>query len=192
MDRGTITFSKANQTHGQTGVSIADAQKNAKYSKLGENKGLHFKFKEGETVYFPKPDECLLVPKKIGTQDVLHIPAFSPKRNRFVQIPLSMFRRVPVYDEEVDSFFNLDDRAFNVLLAELDYDVERARVLCEVGAVECKQVIPMHRAWIEFDQAQNKWVRIDGKDKPLDVFDLQPIPQNDIEKKEEETPATNA
>lgn len=184
MDRASIIFTEANQTHGNSGLTIANVMKTPKYAKLGENKGLHFKFQKGEIVYFPKPEECFLVPKKIGTQEVLHIPAYSDKRKRYIQIPIPVFRRIPVYDEEVNEFFNLEDRAFNVLLAEMQYDVDRALELCRIGAIECKDIYPMHRAWIELGD-DKQWHRIEGKDKPLDMYDIQPIPQNDIEETKE-------
>lgn len=172
MDRNSVDFSVQNQTGGASGVKLDTAATTPKYAKLGENKGLRFKFRQNEVVHFPKPEDCVLIPKKYGEQDVLYIPAYSEARKRFVKIPLAVFRRVPCFDQEETEFFDPNERNLNVLLAEMDYDVNRAYELCRIGSIQCTKIWPAHRAWLEQD-ASGKWKRIDDKSKPLDLFELQ-------------------
>lgn len=175
MDRDSVDFSERKQTCGLTGVKLTNAETTHKYAILGENKGLQFKFYRQEIVHFPKPEDCILIPKKFGENDVLYIPGYSEKRARICHIPLAIFRRVPAMPEEEGEFFDVDSRGFNILLAELSYDVERARKLCEVGTIECKEVFDMHRAWLELDKETNQWKRIENKYKPLKLYEIQPI-----------------
>ena len=172
MNYGDIDFSVENQARGnKSAVELVKAEQTPTFAKIGENKGLAFTFRKQEVIHFPTADKCLLIPKKFGDATVLYIPGFSEARNRFVSIPLAMFRRIPVLDAERDEFFDPSVRGLNLTLAELSYDVERARLLCETKTIICNDIFPMHRAWLE-QNADGKWVRVEGKVKPLDMYEI--------------------
>ena len=171
MDHNSIKWTAEMQSNGAVTVTLDEAA--VKYAKVGENKNLRFKFRENEIVHFPPQEACVLIPKKFNGQDVLYIPAFSESRGRIVHIPLAMFRRIPL-EKDQDTFFEPSVRGFNVMLAELDYDIQRARALCDAGTIKCLEVIHAHGAWLEQD-ADGKWHRVEDKERPMDLFDLRPV-----------------
>ena len=171
MDYNSINWTAEMQSNGAATVALAEAA--IKYIKVGENKGLRFKFRENEVVHFPPEDKCVLVPKTFNGGTVLYIPGFSEARERIVHIPLAVFRRIPL-EKDQDMFFDPSIRPFMVMLAECDYDIQRARALCGAKTIVCKEIIHAHGAWLEQD-ADGKWHRVEDKERPMDLFDLRPV-----------------
>ena len=71
---------------------------------IGQGKGLPFEFLDGEVITFDKFDQCVIVVRHSElngkTYSMLSVVADSDKRGKDLEIPLSIFRRVPELSEE--------------------------------------------------------------------------------------------
>lgn len=179
MNREEINFSKENQVRSSANrsMSYTDAIKDTKMSRLGEGAGVSFSFIEGEVIYFPKLNEAFPFTKKFRDTDILYITGYSEKRRRFVEIPLATFRKRPVGEGELNEFYDEDARPLNCRLAEASTDLDRFRILCEVGAIECTGIKSYH-AWIFETDADGKVHRTD-RQKPLSVAEIRVVQQED-------------
>ena len=151
MNYEDIEFNQASQTHGQRSCTIDQAEKNAKYAKLGEGKGLSFSFRKNEVVWFPKVEDCFPFFKEFNGTDVMYVGAYSETRKRFVEIPISTFRRIPAGDGEIDGFFDEDVRPLNCELAQMSTDLQRLKRLCEVHTIVCTDLYSAHARVFERD-----------------------------------------
>lgn len=167
FDRTAIQFSQSNQVRNNTGMSLADAEKNRKMMEIGEGKGLSFSFIEGEKILFPKPEEAFPYTKKFRDTDLLYITGYSDKRGRFVEIPISTFRKRPVGEGELERIYDETVNSLNCRLAEASNDLARFRILCEVGCIECSSIEECH-AWIFERDEKGEYKRTD-KMKSLNV-----------------------
>ena len=147
MNREDIQFSKENQIRNNRGLSFADAMKDSRMKSLGEGKGISFSFIEKERVIFPTLEEAFPYTKKFRETELLYITGYSERRNRFIEIPISSFRKRPVGEDELTSFYDEDVRPLNCRLAEASTDLDRFRILCEVGEIQCDEILDLH-AWI--------------------------------------------
>lgn len=172
MIREEINFSKENQVRNNVNrtLSFVEALKDSKMSKLGEGAGVSFSFIENEIIYFPKLEEAFPFTKKFRDTEILYISGYSEKRSRFVEIPLATFRKRPAGEGELDEFYDEDARPLNCRLAEASTDLDRFRILCEVGAIECTDIKQYH-AWIFETDADGKVHRTD-RQKPLRVAEI--------------------
>lgn len=179
MNREQINFSKENQvrSNANRSMSFVDAVKDTKMSRLGEGAGVSFSFIENEVIYFPTIEEAFPFTKKFRDTEILYISGYSEKRGRFVEIPLATFRKRPAGDGELDEFYDEDERPLNCRLAEASTDLDRFRILCEVGAIECTSIKPYH-AWIFETDADGKVHRTD-RQKPLRVAEVRVFQQED-------------
>lgn len=159
MNRSNVQFSKENQVRNNKGMSLADALKNAKISKLGEGRGLAFSFRKDEEIIFPSKEEAFPFTKEFRNTEVLYISGFAVQRNRFVEIPLSTFRRIPSGDGELDSFYDESVRPLNCELAMMSTDLQRFVKLCEVGSIKCDEIFDAHQPVFEQDAETKEWHR---------------------------------
>lgn len=71
---------------------------------MGQGKGLPFEFLDGEEITFDKFEECVIVVRHSELDGkkypMLSVVADSNKRGKDLEIPLSIFRRVPILPEE--------------------------------------------------------------------------------------------
>ena len=160
INRSEISFSKENQIRNNKGMSLADAQKNAKIAKLGEGRGLAFLFRKDEEIVFPKEEEAFPFVKEFRGTEVLYISGYSVQRKRFVEIPLSTFRRIPSGEGELDSFYDENVRQLNCELAMMSTDLQRFIKLCQIGAIKCDDLFEAHQPVFETD-AEGKVHRTD-------------------------------
>lgn len=160
MNRTDIQFSKENQVRNNKGMSLADALKNAKISKLGEGRGLAFSFRKDEEILFPTKEEAFPFTKEFRGTEVLYISGYSVQRKRLVEIPLSTFRRIPSGEGELDAFYDEGVRPLNCELAMMSTDLQRFVKLCEIGSIKCDELFEGHQPIFEQD-ANNEWHRTD-------------------------------
>ena len=171
--RKDIDFSQANQTRGQRSCSIANAEKNAKYARLGEGRGLSFSFRKDEILVFPKVEECWPFFKEFRGTDVMYVGAYSETRHRFVEVPISTFRRIPAGDGELDAFFDESVRSFNCELAQYGTDLQRLKKLCETGAIQCTDLFDAHVHVFEAD-ADGKMHVVPDKYRAIKLAEVKP------------------
>ena len=160
INRSEISFTKENQIRNNKGMSLADAMKNAKIAKLGEGRGLAFSFRKEEVILFPKKEEAFPFVKEFRGNEVLYISGYSDQRKRFVEIPLSTFRRIPSGEGELDSFYDESVRPLNCELAMMSTDLQRFVKLCEIGCIKCDDLLEAHQPVFETD-AEGKAHRTD-------------------------------
>lgn len=161
--RNKHDFSKEKQVRGNAEAGLLTAmESNKKYNEVGQNKGLYFKFRENEIIDFPEVKECYIINKPYLGKPVLYIPGYSLTRKRMVEIPLAIFRRIPAVESESDVLFDPEVNSLTTELAELGIDLQRARKLCEVGQIKCRQIFPGHKAVLEKDDKGN-WKRVADK-----------------------------
>lgn len=179
MNREQINFSKENQvrSNANRSMAFADAVKDAKMSRLGEGAGVSFSFIENEVVYFPTLAEAFPFTKKFRDTEILYISGYSEKRGRFVEIPLATFRKRPAGEGELNEFYDEDARPLNCRLAEASTDLDRFRILCEIGALECTEIKDYH-AWIFETDGDGKVHRTD-RQKPLRVAEVRVFKTSD-------------
>lgn len=151
INRSEISFTKENQIRNNKGMSLADAMKNAKIAKLGEGRGLAFSFRQNEEIVFPTKEEAFPFTKEFRGTDVLYISGYSVQRSRFVEIPLSTFRRIPSGEGELDAFYDESVRPLNCELAMMSSDLQRFIKLCEVGFIKCDELFAAHQPVFETD-----------------------------------------
>ena len=176
--RNEINFTQANQvSNANRAMSFAQALKDKVLSTLGEGRGLSFTFIEGEQIIFPRLEEAFPFTRKFRDQEILYISGFSTKRNRFVAIPLATFRKRPVGEGELNEFYSEEERPLNCRLAEASTDLDRFRILCEVGTIECTK-IHSYNAWI-FEQDSDGNVHRTDRMKPLQVAAIQAVPEEE-------------
>ena len=173
MKRENVQFSSENQLRGHKGMSFEDAIKDAKLRLIGEGMGLSFSFIKDETIMFPKLDEVFPWTRDFRGKPMLYITGFSDKRNRFVEVPLSSFRKKPVGEGELDSFYDESKRPVNCRLAEASTDLDRIRILCELGEIKCVDIFEMHAYIFETD-ADNNIHRTDRL-RPLRVAAIESV-----------------
>ena len=140
--------------------------------KAGEGKNLRFSPLEGEKIYFAPEDKVLVDPRPFNGQIVLYVEAYSDLRDRFVWIPVAIFRRIPIAEDQ--GIFDPATSPLLVELAEASIDLERIKIFCRCKAVVCKKVHKVRAAEIE-QGPDGKWRRVEGKTKPLPVFDMSPV-----------------
>lgn len=174
IDRTQISFSEQNQTRGQRHMTLSDAEKNPKILKIGEGKGLTFSFRNGEILVLPKPEECMPFFKTFNGQDIMYVGAYSLERKRFVELPVSTFRRIPAGEGEVDSFYDEDVRPLNCELSMMANDLQRLRRICELGSIQCTEIVEAHRPVFEKD-ADGNFHRVDGKFRKLYLVTVKPV-----------------
>ena len=168
INRANVQFTQSNQVRGQyKAKSYAEAVKDKAFQALGEGMGLGFSFLENEEILFPKLEEAFPFTKKFRDTEILYIAGWSEKRHRFVDIPLSTFRKRPVGENESIDFYNEETHPLNCRLAEASNDLERFRILCEVGCIVCTDIYDVH-AWVFEKDADGNPQRTD-KMKPLKV-----------------------
>lgn len=148
-------------------MSLEAAMKDSRMKMLGEGKGIGFSFIEGEDIVFPTKEEAFPYTKKFRDSELLYITGYSDKRHRFVEIPVSAFRKHPVGEDELTSFYDEDVRSLNCRLAEASNDLDRFCILCEVGAIHVDKVWDLH-AWVFETDNDGKIHRTDRM-KPLKV-----------------------
>lgn len=167
MRREDIQFSRENQIRNNRGLSFVEAMKDSRMKKLGDGMGIGFSFMEEEEFIFPLLEEAFPYTKKFRDTELLYITAYSTKRDRFVEIPISSFRKRPVGENELQSFYDESVRPLNCRLAEAGTDLDRFRILCEVGRIKCDEVFTLH-AWI-FETDEDGKVRRTDRMKDLKV-----------------------
>ena len=119
INRANVQFTQSNQVRGQYKAKIyAEAVKDKAFQALGEGMGLGFSFLENEEILFPKLEEAFPFTKKFRDTEILYIAGWSEKRHRFVDIPLSTFRKRPVGENESIDFYNEETHPLNCRLAE--------------------------------------------------------------------------
>lgn len=159
--KNDIDFSKENQVRGNATFGLLEEMESDKtYNEIGLNKGLFFSFRKEEVIHFPEAKKCYIICKPYGGKPVLYIPGFSENRKRMVDIPLAIFRRIPAVDEEVDAVFS-SEHPITTELAELSTDLQRAKRLCELGSVQCGEIVLGHKAHLE--KVNGEWKRIEDK-----------------------------
>lgn len=171
--REDIQFSKENQIRGNRGMSLADAMKDSRMKMLGEGKGLAFSFIKGEKIFFPTLEEAFPYTKKFRETELLYITGYSLTRDRFIEIPISSFRKRPVGEDELTSFYDEGVRPLNCRLAEASTDLDRFRILCEVGEIQCDEIFDLH-AWI-YETSDDGKVRRTDRMKTLKVAALSAV-----------------
>lgn len=175
MNRENLDFSKENQTRGNRSMSYEDALKDVKMRQIGEGLGLSFQFVKGEHVMFPPISSAFPFTKKFRDSEIMYILAYSELRNRYVEIPISTFRKRPVGENELDSFYNEKERPLNCKLAEASTDLDRFKILCESGEILCEEVWDMHAYVFETD-SEGKVHKTDRM-KPLKVAGIALVTQ---------------
>ena len=133
----------------------------------GEGKNLRFAPQENETLFFPPADKVMVDPRPFNGTTVLYVEAYSVLRDRFVWIPVAIFRRIPIAEDQ-DVF----DPATNPLLVELAEarrDLDRIKILCNCQKVTCKHVETKRAAELE-QTPDGKWRRVEGKTRPLSIY----------------------
>lgn len=174
INRDAIQFTQSNQVRGSfTCKALEEAEKDKRFLAIGDGMGLGFSFIKDEVILFPKPEEAFPFTKKFREKDLLYIAGYSDKRNRFVDIPVSAFRKRPVGEGESDSFYDEETRPLNCRLAEATNDLARFRILCETGAICCTDIFELH-AWVFETDADGKVHRTD-KMKPLSVASIEAV-----------------
>lgn len=152
MNREDIQFSKENQTRGQKTATIDQVKQDPRRSKLGQGRGLAFAFRLREVIWLPKIEEAWPIFRDFNGTEVMYIAGYSETRDRFVEIPVSTFRRIPVGEGEVDSFFDESVRPLNCYLAQSNLtDLERFIKLCNVGKIVCDDIVDAHGPVFESD-----------------------------------------
>ena len=151
INRSEISFTKENQLRNNKGMSLEDAKKNAKLAKIGEGRGLAFSFRQDEEILFPTEEEAFPFTKEFRGTDILYIAGYSVQRGRIVEIPVSVFRRIPSGDGELDAFYDESIRPLNCELAMMSNDLQRFIKLCQIGAIKCNELFSAHQPVFETD-----------------------------------------
>lgn len=151
INRNEVSFTKENQVRGNLGMALSEARNNAAFKTLGEGRGLAFTFRKDEEIIFPREDEAFPFIKEFRGTKLLYIAGYSVQRKRFVEIPISMFRKIPAGEGELDAFYNEDVRPLNCELAMMATDLQRFIKLCQVGAIRCEELFDAHQPVFETD-----------------------------------------
>ena len=103
----------------------------AEIQSLGEGKGIPFSFKEGEVITFPAFEEMGFVKRTVTFKEkdyaVLSVLAESNFR-KDIEVPLSIFRRLPAFDEDRKVLFDKAPLTEELLQSQLG-DLGRAKLL---------------------------------------------------------------
>jgi len=155
-------------------MSVDDVKKDAKRSILGQGRGLTFSFREGEIVHFPPVDKAWPIFKPFSGTEIMYIHAFSETRDRFVDIAISTFRRIPAGEGEVDMFFDEAYRPLNCELASMDTDLQRLIHLCTIGTIKCDEIVEAHAAVFE-QGPDGKPHRVKGEFRDIRLASVQKV-----------------
>ena len=129
-----------------TGADLLKEENSAyleEIQSLGEGKGVPFSFKENEVITFPKFEEMGFIKRIVTFKEkdypVLSILAESNFRKE-VEIPLSIFRRNPAFDEDRKVLFDKAPLTEELLQSQLG-DLGRAKILSEKKVKISKEYI---------------------------------------------------
>jgi hypothetical protein len=163
-------------------VSLSDETALAKLEHIGQNKGLAFSFREGETIVFPPlSDACVSSKtwkdKTKKSQTSLYGMAHSDARGGQFDVPLAAFRRVPIESEREDLY---EDNSLGEMLAQSNLsDIDRYKLLCG-KTIRVVSVEKLHSPHFDWDAEKGEWARHPEKVDNLTCFKFEDItPEED-------------
>lgn len=157
-------------------VALSDENALKQFESIGQNKGLVFSFKEGETVTFPSAEDACVSPKswkdKSGkTQRSLNCMAHSDLRGQF-DFPIAALRRVPVEEDRARLFG--DDNTLGEALAQSNLsDLERYRSLLG-KTIRVSEVLKLRTPEFEWS-AEKGWEVIPDKFGSITCFKFEVV-----------------
>jgi len=112
IKRDSITLNTSKNEWALTGADLLKEENQGfldEVCSLGEGKGIPFTFKKDEVITFDPFEETILVKRTVTFRDedyaVLNVLAESNFR-RTIEIPLSIFRRIPALEEDRKKLFD--------------------------------------------------------------------------------------
>lgn len=130
----SISLNSSKNEWALTGADLMKDENKAFYDEvvsLGEGKGIPFAFKDNETVTFPPFEEMIFVKRMTEFHGkeyaLLYVYGVSDLRND-VEVPLSIFRRVPGIEADRIAFFSKSALTEQLAQSQLG-DLGRARIL---------------------------------------------------------------
>ena len=132
----SISINASKHEWALTGAQLVEDSNKAFYEEivsLGEGKGIAFAFKANEHVTFPKFEEMIFVKRTTtfhGKEYALLYVYGSSDFRGDVEVPLSIFRRVPGLEEDQAAFFKDSPLTEQLAQSQLG-DLGRARILSD-------------------------------------------------------------